>query len=111
MIKELKENEQIFIEEINNDLCNNIAIIQFRLDSYIKLFTSYWNNTSEVANEMNLNIFLNTYSNECAEMEIKRIELLEDILKEEYQYFLSNSFRYILDEVNKTLRITKLTKK
>lgn len=107
MIKELQQNEQIFIEGINNDFCNNIAILQFQLDSYDKLFASYMNNTSEMANELNLNKFLDIYSNQCAEMETIKIELLKDILKEEYQYLIENNFRYNLDYINKTLRVIK----
>lgn len=108
MIKELKKNEQIFIEDINNDLCNNISILQFQLDSYDKLFTSYMNNTSEIANELNLKKFLDIYSDTCAEMANIKIQLLKDNLKDEYQYFLANKCMYVLDYPNKTLKIIKI---
>ena len=108
MLKELNQNEQFFIENINEDLCNNIAILQFQTDSYIKLFTSYMNNTSEMANEFNLKKFLDKYSNLCADESNTQIKLLQDVLKDEYQYLLENKFRFSLDHINKTLRITKM---
>ena len=107
MIKELKENEQIFIEELDNNLCNNISILQYQLDSYDKLFAAYMNNTSEIANELNLKKFLDIYSNTCAEMANIKIQLLKDNLKDEYQYFLANNFIYFLDYLNKTLKVIK----
>ncbi|MEG0134110.1 MAG: hypothetical protein RR851_15105 [Clostridium sp.] len=107
MIKELKLKETITIEDTNADLNNAIAISEFQLQSYSKLFQSYLNNKNEVANEFNLQRFLNEYSNKCAEIETFRLELLKDVLKDEYKILVENNFGYFIDYMNRTIRITK----
>ncbi|GEM_PF-5347768 len=108
MITNLKLKESIIIENTNNDLNNAIAISEFQLQSYNKLFQSCLNNVNEVANEFNLQRFLNEYSNKCAEIETFRLELLKDALKNEYQFFIDNNFQYNIDYINRTLRVIRV---
>jgi len=108
MITNLKPKESIIIENTNNDLNNAIAICEFQLQSYNKLFQSCLSSVDEVANEFNLQRFLNYYSNKCSQIEILRLELLKNVLKNEYQFFVDNNFQYSIDYINRTLRFIRV---
>lgn len=108
MIQELKSKESITIESINIDYCNSIAMSEFQLKSYEKLFQSCLSSNIEITNEFNMNKFLNEYSNRCAEIELYKLEILKDTLKDEYNILMNGSFKYFIDYNKKVLTIIKI---
>lgn len=107
MISELKPKEFIIIENTNIDYNNAISMNEFQLKSYEKLFQSCLTNVDEIANEFNLNRFLNEYANKCAEIELYKLEILKESLKDEYDTLMNGKYIYFIDYTNRTIKVIK----
>lgn len=83
-IKNLKEDQNIFLD-ISKDDSNKLKLISLQKQSMENLFNSYINNTNELANEMNLDNFLNKYYEK---------------FKEEYEIITNNILKYGKDIYN-----------
>jgi len=64
----LTPEQKIFIN-FPNEVCDKLELLIFQIKSMENLFQSYINNTSDVANELNMEKFLNKYVDLAREKE------------------------------------------
>jgi hypothetical protein len=110
-LKILSEEERIFIDFPVN-ISNKLELLQFQIQSAEALFTSYINNTSELANEFNLEKFLTFYANLANEKDfLFKDTVLSIIGTEIYNYCAdwSNGINYFLDNSIKKLVFRKIS--
>jgi hypothetical protein len=112
VITELIEDQRIFID-FPIEISNKLELLQLKINSSELLFTAYINNTSELANEFNLEKFLTFYANLTNEKDfLFKDTALSIIGTEIYNYCLEQSNRIIffLDNDLKKLIFRKLPK-
>jgi hypothetical protein len=106
-LQNLKIGETIFIP-IDEDVSNTIQLLYLKCQSYQNLFMSYMNNTCESASKMNIDSFLEKYSEAFSQIEAYKNEMLKKYLGDAFEYFMRNKFRYNFNYPLNVLEITKV---
>lgn len=99
----LSSEETIYID-LDKDISNIIQLIEFKIKSYENLFLSYINNTTEEACNLNLQAFIDCYSElYIEENRLIREELIKNIGFDTYKYLIEAKINY-----NFNLRLNKI---
>jgi len=92
-IQNLKGEERIFIK-VSQDVCKKLLYLNLQKKSFRNLFMSYINATTEEANEMNLQKFLDRYT----QLHIDEYELTKETT---ISLLGLPSFQYLTDVLSK----------
>lgn len=106
-LENLKIGEKIFLP-MNEDINNTIKFLFIKCGSYENLFNSYINSTCEEANKMNLDAFLERYTEVYSDIEVYKQAILRECLGQAYEYFIRTKFNYNFNFDLQTLEITKI---
>lgn len=82
---------------IDEDMINLCELNSYQIQSYENLFTSYINKTCEEANKLNLDTFLEKYSQKRYELEYLKKEIVKQALKEDIYNYLYDHYFFLID--------------